>query len=171
LSLGEIPDAWIGVITHSNEERMGQPRASGGRPLRRSLGLATMRASRLGNRLVAAHCPWGAACSPSRYRETQPGLWRLDPGTLPRPAPEIRDEIDHARRMAFWGCFLGIPDIFLELLPIKLVPPDKRGVWPVRWWHRLHWHTGRRLLQLPVWLLSLGRGRLQGMKGVAGRKS
>lgn len=170
-SLGEIPEASIGVITHSDEERMGQPRANGRGSLRRSLGLATMRASRLGNRLVAAHCPWGATSPRSRYQEIHPGLWRLEPGSQPKPPADTADEIDHARRMAFWGCFLAIPDIFLERLPIKLVPLDRHGVWPVRWWHRLHWHTGRRLLELPVWVLSLGRGRLQGIRRVAGRPS
>ena len=81
------------------------------------------------------------------------------------------DEIDHARRMAFWGCFLALPDVALDLLPLKLVPLERDGVWPVRWWHRLHWYTGRPLLLLPALMLSLGRGRLQGMKRVAGRPS
>jgi hypothetical protein len=55
--------------------------------------------------------------------------------------------------------FLAIPDIFLEELPIKLVPPPRSGQWQVRWWHRLWWHTGRRLLHGPSLLLSLGMPR------------
>ena len=50
--------------------------------------------------------------------------------------------------------------VFLAELPIKLVPHARRGVWGVRWWHRLWWHSGRRLLQLPVILLSWTRGCL-----------
>jgi hypothetical protein len=166
--LGLLPAAAIGVIEHSDEERMGQARAGAGQALRRSLGLATMRSSRLGNRLLAAHCPWGALSPASRYRQEAPDRWRLEPGSLPRPAAETADEIDHARRMAFWSCFLAIPEVFLEELPVKLAPHSRQGRWEVRWWHRLWWHTGRRLLQLPVWLLSLGRGRLEALRRPAG---
>lgn len=162
--LGLLPAAAIGVIEHSDEERMGEERAGAGHALQRSLGLATMRSSRLGNRLLAAHCPWGAATPASCYREEAPDRWRVEPASLPRPSPDTADEIDHARRMAFWSCFLAIPEVFLEELPIKLVPPSHLGRWKVRWWHRLWWHSGRRLMQLPVWLLSLGRGRLEGLR-------
>jgi hypothetical protein len=166
--LGLLPAAAIEVIEHSDEERMGQARAGAGQALRRSLGLATMRSSRLGNRLLAAHCPWGALSPASRYRQEAPDRWRLEPGSLPRPAAETADEIDHARRMVFWGCFLAIPEVFLSELPMKLVPPSRQGRWDVRWWHRLWWHSGRRLLHLPVWLLSLGRGRLEALRRPAG---
>jgi hypothetical protein len=162
--LRPIPAGWIGVIPHSNEERTGRGRAGVWQPLLASEGLAAMRASRLGNRLLAAHYPWGALTPSSHYQELAPGLWRVDPTTVPQPSPEIADEIDHARRMAFWSCFLAIPEIFLEELPVKLVPPSRSGAWPVRWWHRLWWHTGRRLLQLPVLALSLTRGQLEGAR-------
>jgi hypothetical protein len=164
VQLGLLPAAAIGVIEHSDEERMGQERATAGQALRRSLGLATMRSSRLGNRLLAAHCPWGAATPTSRYQQEEPNHWRLEPASAPVPSAEIVDEVDHARRMAFWSSFLAIPDVFLEELPIKLVPPSRHGRWDVRWWHRLWWHTGRRLLHLPVLLLSLSRGRLEALR-------
>jgi len=167
-TLGAIPEQAIGVIEHSNEERMGQPRAGEGQALRRSLGLATMRSSRLGNRLLAAHHPWGARTPASVYEQTAPGLWRVVGASVPRPSAETADEIDHARRMAFWSCFLGIPEIFLEELPPKLAPPSRQGRWAVRWWHRLWWQTGRRLLQVPVQVLGLGRGRLERMKRALG---
>jgi hypothetical protein len=164
--LGLLPAEAIGVIEHSDEERMGQARVPAGHALQCSLGLATMRSSRLGNRLLAAHCPWGASTPACRYRQEPPsGHWRLEPASLPRPCTESADEIDHARRMAFWSCFLAIPEVFLEELPVKLVPPSRLGRWEVRWWHRLWWHSGRRLLQFPVWLLSLGRGRLETLRG------
>jgi hypothetical protein len=119
-----------------------------------------MRATRLANRLVAAHCPWGPHSPRSRYQEERPGVWRLEPGSLPEPPPAVAAELDHARRMTFWGFFLAIPEVFLEVLPFRLFPPARGGRWEVRWWHRLWWHTGRRLLALPVWLLVAGRERL-----------
>jgi hypothetical protein len=164
-----IAKAWLGVIAHSNEERMGQSRAGLHQPLRLALGRAAMRSSRLGNRLLAAHCPWGGASTASRYREEAPDRWRVDPASVPRPSPETADEIDHACRLNFWSWFLAIPEVFLAELPLKLVPPPRGGVWPVRWWHRLWWHTGRRVLQLPVGLLSLTRGRLEGVRRVTAR--
>jgi len=170
LRLGEMPIEAIGVIEHSNEERMGQPRAGEGEALRRSLGLATMRSSRLGNRLLAAHHPWGPRTPASVYAETAPGVWQVVEASVPRPSAATADEIDHARRMAFWGCFLAIPEVFLSELPPKLVPPSRQGRWAVRWWHRLWWHTGRRLLQAPVLALGLGRGRLEGMRRSLGRR-
>jgi hypothetical protein len=80
------------------------------------------------------------------------------------------DEIDHARRLAFWSCFLGIPEVFLADLPLKLVPPSRQGHWPVAWWHRLWWHSGRLLLQAPVAALSLGRGRLDDLRRGLGQR-
>jgi hypothetical protein len=72
----------------------------------------------------------------------------------------VAAEIDHARRMTFWGCFLAIPEGFLEVLPFSLFPPARQGRWDVRWWHRLWWHSGRRLLELPVLALMAGREAL-----------
>ncbi len=163
-----IPAEWLGVIPHSDEERAEQRRAGSGEGLGRSLGLAAMRSSRLGNRLLAAHHPWGPRRPASRYEETAPGIWRVIGASVPRPTAEVADEVDHARRMAFWSCFLAIPEVFLEELPPKLVPPSRQGRWPVRWWHRLWWRSGRRLLRLPVRLLGLGRGRLEALRQLRG---
>jgi hypothetical protein len=91
-------------------------------------------------------------------------VWQVEQGSLPAQSAEVSEEVEHARRMTFWGCFLAIPDVFLAELPLKLVPPARHGRWQVRWWHRLWWHTGRRLLQLPVMLLSLTRGSLRGLQ-------
>jgi hypothetical protein len=165
LEAGSLPEAWIGVIPHTDAERAGLQRSQRLDGLEACRGLAAMRASRLGNRLMAAHCPWSARAAASQYREGVAGVWRVDPASLPRPPAEVADEIDHARRMVFWGCFLAIPDVFLAELPIKLVPHARHGRWDVRWWHRLWWRTGRRLLHFPVMLLSLGRGRLEALRG------
>jgi hypothetical protein len=153
-----VPQEWIGVIAHSDAERAEQ----GARPgaLAASQGLAAMRATRLANRLLAAHHPWGRLSPRSSYEPCGEDRWRLIATSLPRPSAETADEIDHARRVTFWSCFLAIPDVFLAELPIKLVPFPRRGAWPVRWWHRLWWHSGRRLLQLPVIALSWTRGCL-----------
>jgi len=153
-----VPEEWIGVIAHSDAERAEQGMSRGG--LAASQGLAAMRATRLANRLLAAHHPWGRLSRRSRYEEETPDHWRVIPATVPRPTAETAEEIEHARRMAFWSCFLAIPDVFLADLPIKLVPHPRRGVWQVRWWLRLWWHSGRRLLQLPVIVLSWTRGIL-----------
>ncbi|MFZ0407074.1 MAG: glycosyltransferase family A protein [Cyanobium sp.] len=159
-----IPESWIGVIPHSDAERAGQGRSGRFHWLEDSRGLAAMRASRLSNRLLAAHCPWSGRAGASVYREASPGVWQVDPATIPRLPAEVADEIDHARRMTFWGCFLAIPEIFLEVLPFSLFPQARQGRWDVRWWHRLWWHSGRRLLELPVLLLAFTRGILRGWR-------
>ncbi|MEB3323043.1 MAG: glycosyltransferase family A protein [Synechococcaceae cyanobacterium] len=156
-----LPPEWVGVIPHSDEER-AERSAAGGRWLRASQGFAAMRASRQANRLLAALCPWGARSTPSRYDEEAPGRWRVRRDSLPRPPAPVADEVEHERRMTFWSHFLAIPPVFLESLPFSLAPPPREGRWPVRWWHRLWWHTGRRLLQAPVVLLAAARDVLQG---------
>ncbi len=155
-----LPQEWIGVIPHSDAERAEQ--GAGGGALAASQGLAAMRATRLANRLLVAHCPWGPRLGRSAYREEAPGVWRLEPGTLPRPPKKVAEEAEHARRMTFWGFFLAIPEVFLEVLPFSLFPPAREGRWLVRWWHRLWWHTGRRLLELPVCALVWARQLLAG---------
>ena len=156
----KLPQEWIGVISHSDAERAEQGASRGG--LAVSQGLAAMRATRLANRLLAAHCPWGPRLGRSAYREEAPGVWRLEPGSLPRPPKTVADEAEHVRRMIFWGYFLAIPEVFLEVLPFSLFPPAREGRWLVRWWHRLWWQTGRRLLELPVTVLVRGRQLLAG---------
>ncbi len=155
-----IPEAWIGVIHHSDSERAELGAEEDG--MAASQGLAAMRATRLANRLVAAHCPWGAHSPRSTYGQTSPGAWRVDAPSLPAPPDTVAAELEHVRRMTFWGHFLAIPEVFLEVLPFSLFPPARGGRWPVRWWHRLWWHTGRRLLEVPVQALVMGRALLAG---------
>ncbi len=156
-----IPADWLEVIPHSDQERAEQAVAAGPFGLRRSQGFASMRASRLANRLLAAQHPWGRRSRASRYVEQSPGVWRMEPGSLPRPSPALQEEVEHARRMTFWGTFLAIPEVFLEQMPYPLAPPARGGPWPVRWWHRLYWLSVRQLLQLPVIALALVREVLQ----------
>jgi len=155
-----IPPDWLAVIEHGDEERAGQGRAARPGGLEAARGQAAMRATRLANRLVAAHCPWGAAGDGSRYREVTPGRWRLVPESLPQPPAPVAAELEHVRRMTFWGAFLAIPEVGLEVMPWSLFPPERGGCWRVRWWHRLWWHTGRRLVLLPVQVLASGQALL-----------
>jgi hypothetical protein len=161
-----MPTDWLAVIAHGDEERAGQGRAARRGGLEVARGEAAMRATRLANRLVAAHCPWGAASAGSRYREQAPGLWQLEPGSLPRPPAEVAAELEHARRMTFWGAFLAIPELGLEVMPFSLFPPERGGRWSVRWWHRLWWQVGRRLTLLPVQALAAAQALL-----TAGRRA
>ena len=167
-----IPEAWLAVIAHSDQERAERGPASGSVAIARSHGEAAMRATRLANRLVAAHCPWGPRSAASRYEEIQPGCWRLESTSLPQLPEAVAAEIDHAGRMTFWSHFLAIPEVFLEVLPYRLFPPARRGQWDVRAWHRIWWYTGRQLLGLPVGLvvaaMELARGR-QGSQRPKGR--
>jgi hypothetical protein len=145
-----IPSHWLEVIRHGDEERAGLDRARQRGGLEEARGEAAMRATRLANRLVAAHCPWGPHRPAGLYHMEGPDLWRLVPDSRPQPPAGVRRELEHERRMTFWGRFLGIPEASLEVLPYSLFPPSRDGRWRVRWWHRLWWHSGRRLLQWPV---------------------
>jgi hypothetical protein len=160
-----IPAEWLEVIPHSDEERAEQGRAGAGQWLRACQGLAAMRASRLGNRLIAAHCPWGARSLASRYVFCSQATWRVERASIPRLPATIAAELDHVKRITFWGHFLAIPEVFLEELPYSLFPPASHGSWEVRWWHRLWWRTGRRLLQLPVQALVAGRAVAMALLG------
>jgi len=164
-----LPHAWLGVIPHTDAERAELPRATALPWLRCSQGLATMRASRQGNRLLAAHCPWSARSPHSSYLQESNGAWRVVPASLPLPPAEVATEIDHDRRMTFWSYFLGIPEVFLERLPYPLFPPSHAGRWDVRWWHRLWWYSGRLLLQAPVLLLIFLRELLVSLRPAGSR--
>jgi len=161
-----IPQAWIGVIPHSDAERAGQGRSHSLQWLEESRGLAAMRASRLSNRLLVAHSPWSGRAASSSYRQLAADVWQVEAGSIPRVSEEVANEIDHARRMTFWGHFLAIPEPCLEVLPYSLFPPARSGRWRVRLWHRLWWYSGRLLVLLPVWALTLGRQGLMALLGV-----
>jgi hypothetical protein len=92
-------------------------------------------------------------------------VWRLASESLPRPPAGVAAELRHERRMTFWGALLAIPEVCLEVLPYSLFPPSEKGRWPVRWWHRLWWHSGRRLVLLPVNALVGGRAVIEALRG------
>jgi hypothetical protein len=74
----------------------------------------------------------------------------------------VRKELDRLRRVVFWSRFLAIPELYVEWLPEKLLPGHADAEFPVALWHRLYFHSVRRLTDLPVLLLA-------SMKGVLGR--
>lgn len=156
-----LPDGWVVVIAHNDAARVGLPTRRE-TALERQQGLAALRASRLNNRVVAAHCPWGAGRPRSRYAclpsSDQVSRWLALKATVPVLPASLERSLAQLRRRTFWNVFLAIPDPAVETLPEKLLPPDRLGQWPVRWWHRLYWWSLRRVLMTPVWILGFGRG-------------
>jgi hypothetical protein len=155
-----LPEGWVEVIPHADATRVGVPLHRDG-AIAHQQALAALRASRLHNRLVAAHCPWGASRPRSRYLRTPStdpdSPWRVEAGSVPvLPAP-LERSLAQQRRRTFWNVFLAIPDPAIEALPEKLLPGDCQGRWRLRWWHRLYWHSLRRILMAPVWIVALGR--------------
>lgn len=160
-AVADLPEGWLVVIPHADHTRVS---AAAGRckALSRHHALAALRASRLHNRLVAAHHPWGGSRPHSRYQRL-PGddavpCWRVEPSSVPVLAAKLRRSLEQQRRRSFWNVFLAIPDPAIDILPEKLLPADALGEWPVRWWHRLYWFIFMPLLMGPAWFLSLLRG-------------
>jgi hypothetical protein len=159
--VADLPEGWVVVIPHADAERVGI-RVNRASAIAAGQAQAALRASRLHNRLVAAHHPWGARRARSRYQRMPAAdplpRWRVEAGPLPGLPDALERSLAQQRRRTFWNTFLAIPDPALDLLPEKLVPGDQEGRWPVRWWHRLYWHTVRRFLMTPVWMLAPLRG-------------
>lgn len=160
----ELPEAALGVIVHATDLRVG---ATAGRSsaLERRRGQALKAATSLANRVASAHCPWHARAAASRYIQTGPQTWRADPAALPQPPEPVRRELDRLRRVVFWSRFLAIPELYVEWLPEKLLPGDADAAFPLAPWHRLYFHTIRRLTDLPVLLLAAFKGSLAGARG------
>ena len=153
----------IGVIPHSIHERVSRlqaPRLKS-TALEISLSFALHRASSMSNRVAAAHMPWTAERSGSRYDYVSAGLWRCTPGTIPKLGDLAAVELEHLRRQVFWSRFLELPDLHVKMLPVKLLPPDHEGKFSIRFWHLLYWHTLRRLMRIPVDFLVLFKGFLR----------
>ncbi len=158
-----MPEASIGVIPHSIHERVSRSQAPQlkSTALENSLSFALHRATAMSNRVAAAHMPWTAQRSGSRYECVAAGLWRCDPSTIPKFDGLAAAELKHLRRQVFWSRFLELPDLHVKMLPVKLLPPDHEGNFAIRSWHWLYWHTLRRLLRIPVDLLVLFKGCLR----------
>ena len=109
------------------------------------------------NRFVAASVPWTSGRRRASYQEigVDHWLWQLD--TLPELPASIAEEARRIKRSTFWGHFLMLPELYVINAPQMLLPSDQSGCFRVRWFHRLYWQTVRRLLALPLDLLSIVR--------------
>ena len=122
---------------------------------------AFKRSSSAYNRFVAASVPWTARRRRASYRQLGADHWLWEMGTLPELPASIAEEARRIRRSTFWGHFLMLPEQYVIHAPQVLLPSDQSGRFHVRWFHRLYWHTVRRLIALPLDLLSVVR-RLRG---------
>lgn len=162
---GELPETALGVLVHSSTLRAGPSGRRGSPGLERRRGQALKSATSLANRVASAHCPWHADAPASRYIQMGPQAWRADPAALPRPPAPVVRELERLRRVVFWSRFLAIPELYVEWLPEKLLPGDPDAAFPLAPWHRLYFHTIRRLTDLPVLLLGTFRGSLSRLGG------
>ena len=94
-------------------------------------------------------------------RELGADHWLWEMGTVPELPASIAEEARRIRRSTFWGHFLMLPEQYVIHAPQVLLPSDQSGRFHVRWFHRLYWQTVRRLIALPLDLLSVVR-RLRG---------
>jgi len=157
-----LPPSALGVIVHSIEYRASRAHRADVRPgpLEEGHSHALKRATSMANRVLAASCPWSHCRAPSRYHhDPVANVWHLVPNSLPRPPEGVRQELIRLRRQQFWGRFLMLPEVVVMELPVKLLPPERQGDFPVRWWHRLYWHTIRRAYAWPLGLLAQLKGR------------
>lgn len=163
-----LPQQAVEVIVHSIHERVSRRADEGFRitPLQEALSFAQRRASAISNRVAAAFVPWTAqraAIAASHYEALPDGGWRVVSGSIPLPPAAVADELARLRRQVFWGRWLEIPEAVVNRLPQALLPLDRQGEFPLRWWHRLYWRTVRRL---QAWLVlplqpGLWKGRRQ----------
>lgn len=157
-----LPSDAVQAIHHSDSMRVGRRSARSISSFAQHQALASLRASRLNNRLVATECPWGPTSNPTQYHHCPRGvsdfIWRADVATIPQLPGGLDRSLRQKRRRTFWNVLLAIPDAALEQLPVKLLPADHSGQWRVRWWHYLYWLTIRRLLMLPVMILGCLKG-------------
>jgi hypothetical protein len=161
--LQDLPIDAIGVIAHSIHERVSRDHVARNRrtsPYEESLSFAQRRATAMSNRVAAAHWPWTVQRPATLYQQLD-GHWQAEPASLPALDPPAAAELERLRRQVFWSRFLEIPELHVKLLPAKLLPADRAGVFPVRWWHRLYWQSVRRLLRLPVHGLAACKGSLK----------
>lgn len=159
-SIRELPLKAIGVIEHSIHDRVSRDefRQASSSAYEHSLSFALRRSTAMSNRVSAAYFPWTIHRALSTYRNNSPNGWVADQGSLPVLAPAVSAELERLRRQTFWSRFLELPELHVKLLPVKLLPPDRDGRFPIRWWHRLYWHSLRRIFRCPVDLLACFKG-------------
>ena len=151
--LVEVDNQLIGVLEHSNERRVSDQGVS---TVQQSL--AALRASRLRNQLIAAYCPNGRFSEKSIYIKDSQYIWVLQAGKMPVLSSALKKKIDEAMRRCFWGSYLALPDRVVELLPQRILPPQRHHHWRVSWWHHLYALIASPIVLLPAHLLSVFKG-------------
>jgi hypothetical protein len=165
--LHALPVDAIGVIAHSIHERVSRDHVAPDRRLsayEESFSFAQRRATAMSNRVAAAHWPWTVQRPATRYHQNPDGHWQAKPASLPALDSAAAAELERLRRQVFWSRFLELPELHVKVLPVKLLPPDRAGHFPVRWWHRFYWHSVRHLLRLPVDGLAACKGSLKRLR-------
>lgn len=148
--IGSLAPEHVVFIPHSAQVRANLPGSE-------AKARALKRATSLSNRFLAASCPWPGHYRCASYRQEPAGHWRLEPGSLPCSPREIAEEAQRLRRTIFWGRFLLLPELYVIQAPQALLPSDRDGQFPIHWTHYLYWHTVRRLVALPLWILTVLR--------------
>ena len=144
--LVELDDQLIGVLEHSNEKRVSDQGVS---TVQQSL--AALRASRLRNQFIAAYCPHGRFSPKSLYIQELEDIWVLQADTRPALSSLLKKRIDEAMRRCFWGSYLALPDRVVELLPQRMLPPQRDHLWRVAWWHRLYASMIKPIVYFLLW--------------------
>ena len=147
-----LPATALGVISHSAHLRVssGEPET----PLTRVSARSLKRATAIANRLLAAGHPWsGLRQGSASSLDPDTGALRVQRQSIPRPSLQVDDEAQRLRRRIFWGLLFSIPEELVLRLPVRLLPCDIRGRFPLNRLHRLSWYVLRPVWALPLLLL------------------
>ena len=151
-SVGFLPEHAVGVIPHSIHERVGRRNVNwdASNAFQESLSFAQQRATAMSSRVAAAYTPWTGKRRASSYELLCEGLWRCEVSSIPIADESVAAELARLRRQVFWGRFLEIPESVVSRLPTLLLPLDRQGDFPLRWWHVLYWFSLRQVVLLIV---------------------
>ena len=147
-----LPARALGVISHSAHLRVstGGPET----PLTRVSAHSLKRATAIANRLLAAGHPWSIRRQGSVYdRDPGTGALRVQRSSIPRPSLQVDDEAQRLRRRIYWGLLFSIPEELVLRLPVRLLPSDIRGRFPLNRLHRWGWYLLRPFWAWPLLLL------------------
>lgn len=150
-----IHDDNIGVIQHANAERVSHPLFASDSEV-----LAALRSSRKRNLLIAAYCPFSKSSPKSQYSKNIKNNWVLIKGSRPELSSWFKKKINESERRSFWCSYLALPEVVVEMLPVKLLPHRVHRHWPLRWWHYCYAFLIKPLILIIPFLLSCLRGSL-----------
>ena len=147
-----LPATALGVISHSANLRVstGGPET----PLTRVSAHSLKRATAIANRVLAAGHPWSVRRQGSVYdRDPATGVLRVQRPSIPRPSLQVDDEAQRLRRRIYWGLLFSIPEELVLRLPVRLLPSDIRGRFPLNRLHSWGWYLLRPFWAWPLLLL------------------